>query len=364
MELLAAAAAGAAATVVALRWRRRMFKQELVVDEQVYAAKVAALNEGGLHSLSVILDFDRTMSTYWAPGRKAKGRSCHGILEAFRSPSMKARAEELNAKYFPLETSPNLSMEEKTPLMIDWYDAINGLLIADGLRREDVASAVAQSGVVLRDGVAQIIDFCGEHHVPLLVFSAGIGDVLQEVLLQRYGLLPPEVIIVSNWMRFDADGALVGWSRPVLHMFNKNEGRLLDDPSFVPLLERANVVLAGDSLGDAAMADGGGHALVLRFGLLNDGIQSLLAQYSTLYDVVLLDDAPLFPALAVLRGVAEAAAERVAGGVPGEEEDEAEGAEEVRRVVSTASTTGGVSSADGTESGDSSLAVRLPAFAT
>ena len=310
--------------VVSLHWRKRIRRNEIVVNADTLAAKTAGLTDGGTRSLSVVLDFDRTMSTYWAVGRKHKGKSCHGIVEATRSRELRVKADELNAKYYPIETNPRLSAEEKIPLMVEWYSAINNLLLSDGINKEDVESAVARSGVLLRDGVSQIIDWCGEHHVPLLVFSAGIGDVLQEVLLQRYGLLPPEVIIVSNWMQFDASGRLAGWSSPVLHMFNKNEGRLQDDPIFHPILRRPNVLLVGDSLGDASMADGGAadHAHVLKFGLLNDGIHALLPQYEAIYDVVLLDDAPLYPALEVLRKVSDAEVGRVhaledSGGVGG-----------------------------------------------
>lgn len=45
-------------------------------------------------------------------------------------------------------------------------------------------------------------DHLEEQQVPLLIFSAGVGDVLEEVIQQNQ-VFHPNVHIISNYMDFD-----------------------------------------------------------------------------------------------------------------------------------------------------------------
>lgn len=57
--------------------------------------------------------------------------------------------------------------------------------------------------------------------VPVLVFSAGLGDSVSAVLRYHNALLP-NVHIISNYLRFN--GLQVnGFQGDVIHSFNKNE---------------------------------------------------------------------------------------------------------------------------------------------
>ncbi|MGH0121409.1 UNVERIFIED_CONTAM: hypothetical protein FKN15_019844 [Acipenser sinensis] len=65
--------------------------------------------------------------------------------------------------------------------------------------------------VLKRDGFKPFFDKLYEHSIPLVIFSAGIGDVLEEIIRQA-GVFHPNVKVVSNYMDFDdnpAEGAVV-----------------------------------------------------------------------------------------------------------------------------------------------------------
>lgn len=47
------------------------------------------------------------------------------------------------------------------------------------------------------------------------------ADVLEEILLRDYGPLAENFHVISNRMRFDETGRLVGFNDPLIHMFNK-----------------------------------------------------------------------------------------------------------------------------------------------
>ena len=83
--------------------------------------------------------------------------------------------------------------------------------------------------------------------------------------------------------------------------FNKNESHLRITPVYQELLERKHVLLVGDGAGDASMADGLPHSVVLRFGIINH-TQPLrfLERYSALFDAVIMDPVSMAPVLDVL----------------------------------------------------------------
>lgn len=56
----------------------------------------------------------------------------------------------------------------------------------------------------------------------------------------------------------------VGFSTPLIHMFNKNESQTTGSAFAATVAQRGNVLLMGDGLGDVTMADGIPHNTVLK----------------------------------------------------------------------------------------------------
>ncbi len=55
-------------------------------------------------------------------------------------------------------------------------------------------------------------------------------------------------------MEFDASGVLVAFKEPLIHMYNKDDQHVTGTPYASEVVSRPNVLLLGDSLGDAKMA--------------------------------------------------------------------------------------------------------------
>ncbi len=55
-----------------------------------------------------------------------------------------------------------------------------------------------------RDGSDWMFTTLSEHNVPLLIFSAGIGDIIEECLRQHHDMYR-NMEIISNWMKFDRE---------------------------------------------------------------------------------------------------------------------------------------------------------------
>ena len=104
----------------------------------------------------------------------------------------------------------------------------------------------------------------------------------------------PNVHIVANSFIWDKAGRLQAVREPIIHVYNKDETVLPKFPFFSKIKSRRQVVLIGDSLGDANMAKGMPHDLVVKIGFLNEDDPSHLAAYRRAFDVVILGDASFY----------------------------------------------------------------------
>jgi len=138
--------------------------------------------------------------------------------------------EEMMEYYYPIEIDPSMSRESKIPHMVEWYAKVNYLLSTQDLTRDDVAEAVARChDFQLRAGVEEVFSILAKKDIPVIIISAGLGNVIEEVIRQRIaqtngtlGESWPNVRVLSNTMLWDEDGTFVEFSEPQIHMYNKS----------------------------------------------------------------------------------------------------------------------------------------------
>lgn len=109
--------------------------------------------------------------------------------------------------------------------------------------------------------------------IPILVFSAGVGDIIDEAL-SVHNLTQDNVKVISNYMTYNSEGKLVEFTGKLIHMYNKNESSIPHSSTyFQDLSHRHNVILMGDSLGDLQMSKGVEPPnTILTIGFLNDKV--------------------------------------------------------------------------------------------
>ncbi|KAI8342251.1 pyrimidine 5'-nucleotidase [Chlamydoabsidia padenii] len=161
---------------------------------------------------------------------------------------------------------------------------------------------VDQSNIELRPGLDTVLNFCRDTKIPFLVFSAGIGNLIERVLMKQQ-LLFENMHIVSNMMTFDKDNVCVGFKEPLIHVLNKSEVQVENTP-YAPLIEnRSNVILIGDSCADTQMSHGIKHDCCLTIGMLNHDIEHLEPRYLQTFDIVIEGDANLNPIMDILENI-------------------------------------------------------------
>ncbi|XP_038591427.1 7-methylguanosine phosphate-specific 5'-nucleotidase-like isoform X2 [Micropterus salmoides] len=262
---------------------------------------IHAMQREGAGSLQVISDFDMTLTRFAHNGKRVP--TTHNILDnrLLISEECTKKMRELLNTYYPIEIDPRRTAEEKLPHMVEWWTKVHKLLIQQRIRKDMLARAVKESSAMLRGGYKVFFDRLAEQQVPLLIFSAGVGDVLEEVIRQNL-VFHPNVHIISNYMDFDQTGVLTAFKGQLIHTYNKREGALSHAAGLTELQGRPNVLLLGDSLGDLTMADGvSGHKNILTIGFLNDQVEERKDSYINSFDIVLVTDETMDVPNAILR---------------------------------------------------------------
>lgn len=265
-----------------------------VRDRSLVKRKLTDLLKGGNDQLAVISDFDFTLTR----SVDAFGEPClgsHAVLNHLLyslHPECEDEICATNAKYLAIEYNPNISKSEKVPYMIEWWTKAHENYISFGIRRDDIAQFVADAKIELRDGAYDLVKHLASSSIPLLLFSAGVGNVIEVFLRQRLGDIPDNIHIISNMLLFNEQGVVNGCSEPLIHVFCKDASVIPKDaPFYNDIAHRGNILLLGDSLGDLHMDVGVAHrGTVLKIGYLNSQVDGLLTSYLNGFDIVLVED--------------------------------------------------------------------------
>lgn len=110
---------------------------------------------------------------------------------------------------------------------------------------KEIEEVAKQHGPAFRDGTHDVFKLTNEMNVPVLVFSAGLGDSIQ-ALLSHQQILLPNIKLVSNFLKYK-NGVLDGFSDdyPLIHIFNKNETVLEGTKYYDIVHNRQHVLLMG-----------------------------------------------------------------------------------------------------------------------
>ncbi len=260
-----------------------------ILNLEKFNAKLQGIKNDGIKELHFISDFDMTLTKAYLntpdEGPAVRAPTSHAIFNSSSiTPSnVKAETQKLFEQFYPIEISSSISRSEKIPHMIEWWQKSHDLILNMKLTPDNLNQMITDTPLTFREGVSQFLGLCDTNDIPVLVFSAGLGDIIQRVLKSQ-NLLKSNVHLVSNFMSF-SEGVATSFSYPLIHVFNKNEASLT--PTYKDLvMHRKNCILIGDSLGDLEMATGVKHQKVLTFGFLNHKKEELLERYMEAFDVV------------------------------------------------------------------------------
>lgn len=186
--------------------------------------------------------------------------------------------------------------------MNDWMIAAEELLRGIEFDPKELSEVTEKYGTPLRDGTKELFEDLNKANIPVLVFSAGLGDVV-EAILKCHKVLFDNVKIISNFLKYNGNKIDGFKNKKLIHVFNKNE-HALGQEYFKVIESRQHVLLMGDTTGDASMVDGMENTVaVLKIGFLYDKVEESLASYMQKFDIVLVDDQTMKVTADILRTI-------------------------------------------------------------
>lgn len=184
-------------------------------------------------------------------------------------------------------------------VMGEWWRENFKLIVGAGLSREKIGRVVGLFSDSLRGGVVDLFGVLAERGVPVVVFSAGLGDVSSGILRSN-NILSLNVSVVSNFFRFNRGGGVVGLVDGLIHAGNKSS---MIKSRGGGVCARGNVLLLGDTLGDAGVVRGLGCDVVLRVGFLNEGVRKNRGVFLEKFDMVVVGDGSMDCVVDLVRGL-------------------------------------------------------------
>lgn len=253
-------------------------------NEEELKAKLTRIKSDGADMLHIVSDFDMTLTM-----PNSQGVRPISTWEVFHmSKEYIVEQEAYTAIYQPIEFDPAVPIEEKIIKMEEWWKLHLGLLIKYGLTKEYIDDGISHTRLTERNNLDKLSEITNQKQIPFLIFSAGLGDVIREFLKSK-NILNPNIHIISNFFIFNQDGIATGFQDSIVHSFNKSEVQIIGKPYMQEIAQRKNVILLGDTLGDAKMIQGLAHDNIIKIGFLN-GKTDVAEKYKEVFDVVIDDD--------------------------------------------------------------------------
>lgn len=229
----------------------------------------------------VVADFDKTITD-------GASSSTWGILAHANElgDEYTQRRTALYNKYRPIEIDVNMSDDEKSVFMEEWWRAHINLFYEYGLKEDNIKKSLKNGGLKYRVGAKEFLRKMYECRVPVIIVSAGIGNVIEEFLKFENDMYS-NISIVSNFIEFK-NGIIKGIKGETIHALNKNIVKL-DEYSKMKLENRTNILLLGDGLADLKMIPQEEIKNAITVGFLDEKIEESLECFNKNFDIVLSD---------------------------------------------------------------------------
>lgn len=144
----------------------------------------------------IVIDFDKTITS-----KNSKDDSWDASGKLLEE-NFKTDMYKLYKTYAPIEIDYKLSFKEKEQYMIEWYSKCMNLYYKYGLTKDKLEQSVKNSNLMFRNGAKEFIKKAKEKEIPIIILSAGIGNVIEQ-FLKNNDCYYDNIYIISNFIKFN-----------------------------------------------------------------------------------------------------------------------------------------------------------------
>lgn len=244
----------------------------------------------------VILDFDETITT-------SDSLNSWSILENtnFINPDLKKESSKLVEKYYPIELDFTLDDASKSIYLEEWYYKNMDLLYKYQLTNDILVNCVKYSNNKFRNGFKSFLNTLYDKNIPVIILSAGIGNVIVE-LLKLNNCFYNNIYIISNFIKFDNTMTMLPFNDKIIHTSNKDIN-LLPINVANKIKDKNYILLFGNLIEDLNMVNKEDLSKTISFGFLEKNVDMNINRYRNSYDVVLTDNSSFDDVEGILSGL-------------------------------------------------------------
>lgn len=234
----------------------------------------------------VVIDFDRTLTAgnsadSWAASGNQLGKQ---FLE---------KMDFLYQEYRPIELDYQITFEEKNKAMETWYQECMDLYYEYHLTEERLNKSIQASDLIFRKGAKEFLNQMKQDKVPVIILSAGIGNVIEQFLKEN-NCYYENILIISNFIEFDEKKNMLPFHSQMIHTLNKTTIGHVPKYSEEKLKKRPYRLLIGDTVEDKKMVEEKEWQQTILVGFLNEKIEENLEVYQKNFDIVLTNEDATF----------------------------------------------------------------------
>jgi HAD superfamily phosphoserine phosphatase-like hydrolase len=245
-------------------------------------AKLERFAQVGRDRIYFLFDFDRTLTTSKHTGdNPTTWQIMHDLLSA----EGRKTSTVIRDKYLTLELAGQMSAEDSRIFSSSVLD----LHTLHGTNWRDIEKVAKQ--VKLREGSQELFAACEAAHIPTVILSAGIRNII-ELITRRHGIHP--TMLLSIRLQFAPDGRVIGWDKDSLILTHTKRESVEQWLTHIRSV-RPYTVLIGDTIEDARMIEGDDTVLRIRVcdvknGDCVSGSTYLQESFAAGYDIVVEED--------------------------------------------------------------------------
>ncbi len=240
--------------------------------------KLKEFNE--TNNFFVIIDFDHTLTT-------KESIASMGIIPQFLGGECWEERMKIFEYYRPLELDYTIEENEKRKIMKEWAGKSFRLLSKYLTSQKIIEDALKDANIHLRLGAKEFLKDLYDKNVPVIIMSAGVGNLIKE-FLKINDVLFDNMILISNFFEIKDVKSYINTDN-LISSSNKNYSRVPEEIREA-LNNKEKILLCGDIVEDIRMIDDEQRNKTLAIGFLDYNVDNNLDIYSKNFDIVLTDN--------------------------------------------------------------------------
>lgn len=227
----------------------------------------------------VAVDFDRTITSRLSCGS-------WDVFKTVLEDGYEKENNELHNKYAPIELDYTISFEQKNRAMEEWFYKNLQLFYDYNLTKAKMERATKNSNLIFRPGAKQFLKQLHEKGIPVVIVSAGIGNVIEQFLKDNDSYYD-NIYIISNFISFNEDGNIMKFNEELIHTLNKTMKGHMSRKLEEDIKGKEFRLLVGDFIEDKKMVPMEEWNKTISVGFLDKNVEENLNEYKNNFDVVL-----------------------------------------------------------------------------